>query len=212
MRHIRAVICFNGGSAGDLLKALCLLAWNQNVSVVKQSGRIDFQSTPYFMIFTENLWHRKCSVNDLDFSQVYPVENSHYYLPLYSDIAEKIYFIDYDASINSVIFNQYLSKRYQNNWNEFLKRHLDSVPIKLQNYVDSDTQNRMFEIQWMKNLKHWRSNSNLERIPFMDLLSRNRMLDLQQTITGVKNTNLDKFDRIYSTWQNNNSTLMKLVA
>ena len=210
MQRIQSLICFNGGSAGDLLKALCLLTWNLDLSIVKQPGRIDFNSQ-YFKMFCEDIWNKKYCIDDIDWNLVCPVENSHYYLPFYKEVAEKLYYINYNDSANCVILKEYLRKRHNNDWAHFLDRHIESIPVELQHHINHDNCQRVFEIQWIKNLKSWRSNTNLMPIEFVDMLDRNRMLDLVQTITDKKLHNTDMFDNIYQNWKDNNSVLVELI-
>lgn len=211
MHRIQSIICFNGGSAGDLLKALCLLAWDLDVSKLDPNGRIEFDSH-YFKIFCKNVYLGQCQVNDIDWGCVFPVENSHFYLSCYTDIAKKLYYIDYDDAINPVILNEYVRKRHRNSWSHFLDYNTNFIPASLQKHVNSENCQQVFEINWMKNLKSWRANSNLMPIEFKDLLDRNHILDVVQTITDKKFNDITAFDKVYTEWKNNNSILLELVA
>jgi len=209
MQRIQSIICFNGGSAGDLLKALCLSAWNLDLSAVDLTGRVDFKNR-YFKAYSKSIWNKKCLSDDIKWDLMCPVENTHFYLPFYTDIAKKLYYINYNESINHVILKEYLRKRHENNWTLFFDYHIDSIPVKLQEYVNHENCQTVFEIQWIKNLKSWRSNRNLVPIEFTDMLDRHRMLEIVQTITDKCIDNIELFDKIYLNWKNNNSVLIGL--
>ena len=213
MQRIQSIICFNGGSAGDFLKALCLLAWDLDISTLDHNGRVEFEDH-YFKKFCKNIYNKTdaLSIEQIDWDLVYPVENSHFYLPCYTDLAKKLYYINYADSANPVILNEYLRKRHRNSWAHFLDYHIEFIPTKLQKHVNEQNCQQVFEINWMKNLKAWRSNTDLLPVEFKDLLDRNQILDIVQTITDKKINDTVAFDRLYLSWKNNNSRLIELTA
>lgn len=211
MHRIQSIICFNGGSAGDFLKALCLLAWDLDVSELDQNGRIEFENH-YFKKFCEGVYRKNNVIENINWNSVFPVENSHFYLPCFIDLANKLYYINYDDAINPVILNEYLKKRHRNSWSHFYDYHINFIPDKLQKHVNSENCQQVFEINWIKNLKGWRSNPNLLPIELTDLLNRNQALNIVQTITDKKFNDTTLFDKVYTAWKNNNSTLCELVA
>lgn len=211
MHRIQSIICFNGGSAGDLVKALCLLAWDLDISQQDSNGRIEFDSH-YFKHFCKNVYLGTHRIEHIEWDQVWPVENSHFYLPCYAQLAKKLYYINYDDAVNPVILNEYLRKRHKNNWAHFLDYHKNFIPVSLQKHVNDQNCQQVFEINWIKNLKAWRGNSNLMRIEFADLLDRNKILQVVQSITDTQFQDTTAFDKVYQSWQEKNSRLFELIA
>lgn len=209
MQHIQAIICFNGGSVGDLVKKLSLLCYDIETGIVNDSGMVDLPQ--YFKIFFKSVWDNKRQYKQINWNKIFPIENSHYYFEYYNDIAKNVYYIDYEDSVNPVILSEFLRKRFNHDWQLFLGRHIKSLPLALQDKVNESNYQQVFEIQWLKNLRGWRANPKLQPINFYDLLQRDTMISVVERITERNILDINKFDSIYAKWAENNSTFLKLI-
>lgn len=210
MQPIQAIICFNGGSAGDLIKKLSLLCYDVDLGIVQEDGLVKLPQ--YFKNFFTNVWKENSDINKIDWNQVSVIENSHYYLDCFREISQRLYFIDYKDNITTTILSEFIRKRNNNTLENFVAQHIHSLPAELQSKVNVTNCIKIFEIQWLKNIKSWRANPNLTAIDFYDILKRDTALKVVENITGNKIKDIDKFDSIYSYWAERNSTFIQLAG
>ena len=86
MPTIQAIICFNGGSAGDFLAGTCseqLLG--SSTYVITNTGMAE-TSSKFKHTTKADYYNKNTSVN---LSNTLPVENTHFYLDYYPQISRK---------------------------------------------------------------------------------------------------------------------------
>jgi hypothetical protein len=208
MQPIQAIICFNGGSAGDLVKKLALLCYDIDVGNIQDLGITVLPQQ--FKNFFSNCQTHNLDINNLNWEKVFPIENSHYYFDCFEKISKRLFFIDYNDSINSTILSEYIRKRNNGDIEHFLRQHIHSLPVELQHKVNPSNCLKAFEILWLKNIHQWRSNAKLIPINFYDILQRNTALAVAETVAGSKVKDIKKFDSIYNQWIERNSVFAEL--
>jgi len=208
VRPIRSIICFNPGSAGDLLKALCLDASQYQL---ESHGGILLKNQ-YFKTFTEKVYYQTAEQQDINFELVHQVDNTHFYMDFYNNISEQVFYINYAYHLQIEILSAVNRKRYHNNWDEFISYHFYSIPAPLQKYISTKNAVEVFNIMWFKNLKEWRSNKKLIPIELADFFQYDAMKKIVENVTGKKITNFSEFDHTYHTWIKLNSDLLDLFC
>jgi len=211
MCHIRSIIVFNSATAGDFLTSLC---WSQldvsaNLFDQKQSGRMTIQNF-YFKDITTKMHHNPDCDLKLDFSRVFPVENSHYWLECYKDIADRCVFIDYPKNIQPYIIEIYLEKVFKNDKQKMIDLNLPNLHPYIASQVSVHNINEILNIQWQKNINGWRDNPNLSAINLNDFFDPHATKRMVEKLINQPLTDEHKFDIIYKNWINRNKKLSEL--
>lgn len=207
MRPIQAIICFNGGSAGDFLTGIC----SEQLSglptyTITNTGMAELSHK--FKNATEVNYHSSDAWVDL--SNAMPIENTHYYLDYYPQIAQKLFYIDYPDKISQDIVNIFMFKRFANDTERmanFMKQsYTDSMRSKLNasNIVDA------CKINWTKNIRSWRKNPLLEPLHLRDLFDRSTFYNMVETICQCKIKNYKTLSTGYNNWLEKNDRLKQL--
>lgn len=192
MGPIQSILIYNGGSAGDFLKSVSIEQLGQgSIHTLTNKGMIKFDHH-YFKFITAQ-WYSDnyCAPVVVDNSKVYKVENTHYYHESYFKITDTIFYIDYPDNLQPLILDLYVKKRWNNNPQKLLEQHKQSLPEKLQKFVQVENLPKVLNVMWIKNLKVWRSLPQVQRIDFRDLLNYDSMAlvvgkIIQQPIVDVK--------------------------
>jgi hypothetical protein len=208
MRPIQSIICFNPGSAGDLLKALCI----ENSQYKLESHGGILIKNQYFKIISKEIYYQSAACHDIDLELLCPVENTHFYIDFYHKIANKIYYINYPTHLQAEILNTVKHKRYHDDWNEFITWHLYSVPDKLKKYVSVETAADVFNIMWLKNLRGWQNNNNLIPIELCDFFDYYKMQNIVEQVSCKRIQNINDFNLTYYDWIKVNSKLAELFV
>jgi hypothetical protein len=203
-KPISAIICFNGGSCGDLLLTLCMSQLPYHFEFKLESAGFVNLKKQYFKEITKQIYHGKHSPDKIDFALCKPIENTHYTLDLYQNLADQIYFIDYADHLQQSVLTRYIEKRYHNNWQEFLLSNQQFLPVFAQNKVCIDNCADLFNIQWKKNLTEWRRRPNMIAVNFEDFFTYSNMQSIVEKITGRPIQSQQMFDSIYLPWQKKN--------
>lgn len=211
MRHIRSIIVFNSATAGDFLTSLC---WSQlpvSADLFQQeaSGRMNINNG-YFKTVTTRMFHDPELHIELDPARVFPVENSHYWLDSYKEIADRCVFIDYPEHIQVHIMQVYLEKVFDNNRQKMLERNLPHQNPIIARKITVDNIEQVLNIHWQKNLRAWRSNADMSAIHLSDFFDHEKTQSIVRKLTDQDLTDPDRFDEIYHNWVARNSRLQSL--
>jgi hypothetical protein len=211
MRNIQSIIVFNSATAGDFLMSLCWSQMNLPESLYSQqdSGRITIKNT-YFKNIIRQMFYNPTLNIEFDYSQIFPVENSHFWIDCYNNIANQCVFIDYPESIQQGIMDIYLEKVFNNNIQEMLDYNLPNQHPYIASKTTVDNVVNILNISWLRNIKAWRENSNLSAILLEDFFNQLAMEKIVKMLINKEISNQPKFDEIYSTWISKNSKLMQL--
>jgi hypothetical protein len=207
MQSIQSIICFNGGSAGDFLAGVCseqLLG--KSTYQLRNSGLAQLSST--FKDITEaNYYGNTVAVN---LTNTLPVENTHFYLDYYPQIAHKLFFIDYPDNITRNIVEIFMLKRYNNDprifAESFKQSFIEPIRTKINQYNILD----VCIIDWTKNIKTWRNNPLLTPVYLQDYFDRPLFYNIVETVCQSKITNSEKLAISYDNWISKNEHLRQL--
>lgn len=164
----------------------------------------------YFKAATENIFYGRGSSLDLDFDQMFPVENTHYWNDFYTEISDRCVFIDYPDHAQPYIMNIYLEKVFNND----VQKMLDYNLLRQNSYIASKANinniKEILNIQWLKNLKSWRQNYNMSSINLADFFDQARLKNIVETLINEKIRDSDRFDSVYNNWCEKNKKLKNL--
>lgn len=211
MRLIRSIIVFNSATAGDFLTSLC---WSQlnlpNQPWSQQSsGRMSVDND-YFKEQTTAMFYNAGSTATLDPNKIYPVENSHYWLPCYQELADRTVFIDYPEQVQSQIIEIYLHKVFDNDRQKMLQRNLVHQLPALASKITVDNIDQVLRIHWQKNIKGWRNNASMNAIQLADFFDKKRIQQHVCHLIDNSLTNQTLFEELYSNWLARNHWLRSL--
>jgi len=207
VRPISAIICFNSGSAGDLLLSLCSAQLKINLfQSIDHTGAVNFKNQ-HFKEITKEIFYHKKELSDINFSLTRPIENTHYYLDFYPSIAKKIYFIDYPDHYGLKILETVKKKRYNNSWSVFLESNRDFLPEFARNKVTVNDVPDLFVKRWNKNLQSWRTNHNMIKVDFLNFFDPIKMQTIVETIIEQPVLSTQDFQNIYQPWLEKNLEL-----
>ena len=207
MQTIQSIICFNPGSAGDLLKSLCI---EKSQYQLESHGGVLIKNE-YFKNISKKIYYQSATWHDIDLELLYPVENTHFYIDFYHKIANNIFYINYPNHLQAEILNTVKQKRHHDDWGKFIAWHLYSIPEQLKKYVTVETVEDIFNIMWLKNLRGWQNN-NLIPIELSDFFNYNKMQNIVEKVSGKKIQNINEFDLTYFDWIKSNNNLSKLFV
>jgi hypothetical protein len=207
MPFIRSIILFNGGSAGDLLKAACLeQIYQRSLHNLDNKGMVNLNHD-YFKDFCRDFFHRRVTLSDLIRDRMHTVENTHYYLDIFSEIAMKVFYIDYPDSAQTTIMKAYLGKRFNNNIDLFFKEHFATIPDQFTSKIDCNNIISVCDILWINNLRSWRDKPNLEAIQFKHILNFDLFSAAIEKICQFSLNNKDKLHTTHTNWLESNTML-----
>jgi hypothetical protein len=201
-------VCFNGGSAGDFLIALCA-PQNNNMYQIDDNGCVRIHNH-YFKNITEKTYKKTLTIDDLDVSKLLRVDNSHFYHKFYNNLANEIYYINYPDNLNSTIVQTYIDKRHAGNLESFFNQHIYSIPNTIRQKVNLNNAKQTFEIMWLKNLRSWQQELTLKSINFQDFFDIKKTQQLVEQLTQSSIANEELFLNTYQTWLNKNRNLQQL--
>ena len=183
MGPIQSIIVYNGGSAGDFLKSVCVEQLHRgSVHTLTDKGMTEF-SNHHFKYLTDR-WYREQFQQplDIDNNKVYQVENTHYYNECYHQITHNVFYIDYPDESQPLITELYIKKRWLNDYQKVLDNHKKSLPEHLQKFVKIQNIVPVLNTLWIKNLKTWRSCPGLKKIDICQLLSYDSLVPIVEDI------------------------------
>ena len=211
MRPIKSIVVFNSATAGDFLTALC---WSQllistDVYNQKTSGRMQIRNGYFKKISQSSLYNPQKNI-ELDFSQIFPVENSHYWLDWYCDMADRCVYINYPAEVQQDIMQIYIEKVFDNDVQKMLDLNIDNQNSYIASKMTIDNAIPTLNIQWLKNIKGWKQNNQLTAIELEDFFIKSKMENIVEMLIGQEISDQKKFDEVYGNWIHNNSKLKSL--
>jgi hypothetical protein len=211
MRHIQSIIVFNSATAGDFLTSLCWSQLNLSTSLYNQqdSGRVLIENS-YFKDTTKQMFYNPGSTIEFDCSKIFPVENSHYWIDCYNNIANQCVFINYPDNTQQAIMDIYLEKVFDNNIQKMLDHNLVNLHAYFASKVTVDNIVDILNIQWLKNIKGWKNNPNLEAIELADFFCQKKIEKIVKMLINNSLSDQSRFDKIYKNWISKNSKLMQL--
>ena len=207
-KPISSIICFNGGTGGDMLLTLCLSQLDSDFNFkLEQQGFLNLKNQ-YFKETTKKIFCQQLTVSDLDCNKVTPIEHSHYYLDFYTSIAEKIFFIDYKDCMQQSVLERCVEKRYNNDWAQFLMDSKQFLPKFAQDKANEKNCAQLFNIQWKKNLLSWRNNPHMIAINLQEFSNKESMQNIVEKIIGQPLKSAKIFEDIYTDWQEKNKSFL----
>jgi len=213
MRPIRSIIVFNSATAGDFLTALC---WSQlldsrQLFEQQASGRMTINNT-YFKNITQLFYYNPSIAQQFDYSKMFPIENSHYWLNCYTHMADRCVFIDYPEQLQQGILEIYLEKVFNNDIQKMFNLNLLNQHPYVASKMNVDNVEKILNIHWRKNIKAWQSNSNLKAIQLADFFDRSCLIATVESLIDQPISSMNDFDSIYSNWLASNTKLRSLFA
>ena len=211
MRPIKSIIVFNAAAAGDFLTVLC---WSQlSISTheyfQKTSGRMEIRNG-YFKKITQESFYNPQQNIEFDFSQTFPVENSHYWLDRYCNMADRCVYINYPAEVQQGILQICIEKVFDNDLQKMVDLNIANQNPYIASKMTVDNVIPILNVQWLKNIKAWKQNNQLTAIELKDFFIKSKMENIVEMLIGQEISNQKKFDELYSNWINNNSKLKNL--
>lgn len=209
MGPIQSILVYNGGSAGDFLKSVCIEQLGQgSIHTLTDKGMTEFNHH-YFKFLTaqwfEDNYQRPLEVND---SKIYKVENTHYYHSSYKQITNNIYYIDYPNELQPLVLKSYVKKRWDNDYQKLFQQHFVSLPKNLRKFVQTENIEKVLNVLWIKNLKIWRSEPGLKRINFQDLLDYKSLKFVVEEIIQQPLLDPDQLQISQQRWVSKNQDLV----
>jgi hypothetical protein len=202
----KSIIVYNGGSGGDFLKIMCLQQLNYFVNYnLTSSGRIQVVDQ-YFKEFTNKI---NCA-NTIDYNQIAPVDNTHFYHPWFNDIAN-VYYIDYPKELQDILIKIYMIK-VNCSPDEFLHYHMEFIPTPLQKYINLTNIDLALNIQFNKNINTWRNTPNLIKIDMLDFFNQLKFKNIVELLCNHPLTNKDVFLQSYNIWIDKNKILVDSIS
>lgn len=209
MGPIQAIVIYNGGSAGDFLKSVCLEQLGQGSNhTLTDKGMTEFNHH-YFKFLTAQWFedNYQCPMHFSDVN-VFKVENTHYYHDSYKQITNNIYYIDYPEELQPLILESYVKKRWNNNYQQLFQRHAASLPKNLRKFVQTENIEKVLNVIWIKNLKAWRLESGLKKINFQDLLSYESLKSVVEDVIQQPLLDPDQLRISQQRWVSKNQDLV----
>jgi hypothetical protein len=206
---ISSIICFNSGSAGDLLLALCLSQLDfQDDYYLDKHGAVNLH-TQYFKDITRDIFYGNSTKENMDFTKVRKIENTHYYLDWYPHVCENMYYIDYPENLQYKILETVKKKRHKDSWSNFLQDNKIYLPSYFQEKVTEKDVVNVFVKRWNKNLIGWRSNPLITPISFLDLFEIKKILKIIETINKKPCGDIEIIKKTHAHWLEKNQDLIQ---
>jgi hypothetical protein len=210
MSHVKSVICYNGGAGGDFLKALCLTQFStQLFFTVNDTGMVCFSQPHFFKDQCELYFKNPFDWTTIDQSQIQPVDNTHYYFDWFSNIFQKIYYIDYPDSMTNVIFNTFINKRHQGNKEQFINIAWSNFSDHWKKVITRSNVLLAVEKNWTNNQRRWRNTPNMHAINLIDLFDLSKIKMIVSEVIQNDLNNLDQFEQVHSCWVEQNQNLLQ---
>jgi len=211
MHNIQAIICFNGGAAGDFLTAVC----NQQLDVgtnhyVCDNGMVTLPAR--LKICSQQIYNNIITWDDLHIFKFSPVENSHFYFDQFKIITPKLFFIDYADNMHKEIVKVFVDKRFAGNNEKFLHSVKPSFPEYMQTKLTADNVVELSAINWKRNHTLWKSTGALTPVNLGDFFDQIRFELIVKEITGLETLDRHSLEEIYNNWICRNNYLQQLFT
>jgi len=209
----RAVICFNSGSGGDFLKAICneQLQPGRLTHYIHADGTVDIANNS-FKQAVEHIYYNKLGTGAIFDVLNEPVENAHYYIEELKEVTTNLFYIEYPDDANEDIIKSYVNKRLMGDQAIFFDSFKSTLPKSLQNKLTVDNLYTSSKIKWAKNIKSWRANPSLQPVALEDFFNPDKFQRIIKTITSLDTLNEDMFLKTYNLWIKNNNYLKEIFT
>jgi hypothetical protein len=208
MQPIQSIICFTGGSAGDLLAGICseqLLG--TSTYQIQNNGMAAFTSSTFKFITKEHYYTQSVPT---EFPNALPVENTHFFLDFYPDITHRLFYIDYPDNVVGDIVEVYMKKRFKNDRQLLSDFVCQPYAEPLKSKITKDNVIDVCKINWLKTIRSWRNNPLLSPVYLKDYFDRRQFYNIVETICQCKIKDLEKLSVNYDNWISKNSQLSRL--
>jgi hypothetical protein len=209
----RSIVVFNGGSAGDFLKTICLEQLNNApVYELNDSGRLVLQNQ-YFKKITKDMYFLNYGIEQLDYSCITQIDNTHFYHHWYHNFST-VYYIDYPDHIQSTlteIYKNKVSHFFNNDPDKFFQYHLETLPQPLHKYFTLDNISQAITKRALANLKKWREMPDLIKINFIDFFNQEKFKNIVETLCNQP-VDIDLFLKSYNNWLDKNNALVVAIT
>jgi len=207
MQAVSAIICFNSGSAGDLLRSLCLDQLTDAADYhLDSNGAVNLEKQ-YFKEITKQIYYQQRVRDDIDLTQVTAIENTHYYLDFYPELTQRIYFINYPDHYQVKILESVKKKRHNNSWENFLESNREYLPEFARDRATINNVIDVFGRRWQQNLKGWRNTAGMIPIEFTDFFDSKKMQLIVETVIAGPLTDPVAFLAAHQQWLEKNQDL-----
>lgn len=197
---MQSIIVYNGGSAGDLLKALCLeQVLGHSIHRLELNGMVDFDNH-YFKDTCEEIYLNHELKESIKYEHVFPIESTHFYLDFYKEITPNLYYIDYHDSCQDLIINTFIGKKLSGSHEDFYSHFIKFITPAMHKYVNSDNLITAMNVTWLKNLSRWRVTPELKPINFADLFNFNCLIEIVTQVSGKAVLDLEKMKKTHNDW------------
>jgi hypothetical protein len=205
-----------GGTGGDFLKNICLEqigSTPQSQAHLTESGHVIFKDLYFKSLCTLNRNNTTDQTPlELDYSRTNVIENSHYYLDWFSNLTNKIYYIDYPDQCAIELIKIYNQKERNGSLTRFVADHRATLPPWAQPKLNEDNALQIFSVRWLRQLDIWRKNPLLTPISIKDFFIQQKCQQIVETLVDRPLTNIEKFNSMYSNWIKYNTTLRNLIC
>jgi hypothetical protein len=209
MSTIRSIIVFNGGSAGDFLRTVCLEQLdNFGRYSINHVGMI---ATSLEDNYFKELCKRQQKTNQLqtlDQARCFAIENAHTYYDWFRDLTANLFYIDHDDSISTQVAQAFVDKRTPDNFESWVQRIMPNhTPPSMLSQITQDNFADILSIFWKRNIREWQSNPALTPIPFRDLFDLSSLTHWVEQLCGQPISNPDQLSATHQAWLSKNSKL-----
>ena len=209
MSTIRSIIVFNGGSAGDFLRTVCLEQIdNFDRYVIDKTGMVETDiEDNYFKFFCKTQQQLGYTLS-IDPTRCFEIENAHSYHDWFANLTPNLFYIHYENDKTSTVVKEFIHKRMKpevENWiKEIMPPH---IPAKLVSKINSNNIEDVLSIFWTKNINRWQANSMLTPIPLQDLFDLSMLTKWVERLCDQPLTDPDRLADTYQAWLSQNSRL-----
>ena len=164
MCPIQSIICFNSGSGGDFLKAICNKQLVDDYQYdICDDGTVDLNNNN-FKKTIEKIFYKELPTDAITDIDNEPIENTHYFVDQLKDLTTNLFYIEYPNDVAGEIIKVYVKKRLNGNHGLFFDEFKNSLPHALQSKIRPEVLYKSSEINWTKNINAWRTNDSLQPI------------------------------------------------
>jgi len=209
MSSIRSIIIFNGGSAGDFLRTVCLEQINSfDRYSIDDNGMIE-------TALDDNYFKELCKTQQqtdqsqtIDPDRCFEIENAHSYFDWFGTMTTNLFYIHYEDSKTPAVVQAFANKRKQSEFDNWIQKIMPShVPTVLLSQINQNNFVDALGIFWKKNIQQWQANSMLTPIPLQDLFDLTALTKWVERLCNQPLSNPKQLSDTYQAWLNKNLRL-----
>lgn len=213
MSAIRSIIVFNGGSAGDFLKIICLEQLNSfNRYTINDKGTIRTDdSDNYLKELCKTEKYTNCH-QLIDINRCLEIENAHSYHHWFQELTPNLFYIHYNDIYTQIIVQTFMYKRQESDFAMWVKKTMPpNIPRELIEKINQENFSNALSIFWKKNMREWQSNSMLTPIPLQDFFDSKTLTKWVERLCGQPISDKIKFNNTHQAWLDKNSELISTL-